>query len=722
MLQPNYRRDKGVLPPYASAEGCVLEALPALAPSRRITVPAAAAQFRKVEAKGYRGPWQNETAPHMVEPAEMMTSRRYEGVVFAGPARTLKTDALVINTVVHRVTSMPRNMLIMHMTRETARKFSMEAIDKLLRTSPDVKARLGTSRRDDNLFDKRFKGGMLLSIGWPVISQVSGATYEDMLATDYDRMPEDIDGEGDLFALMLKRGETEGSLAKSMAESSPGRPILDADWQPQTPHEPPPTTGILSLYGQGTRGRLYWPCAQCEEPYEPTFAMLSYPKDAPAVEAGEQAVLVCPHCGYPTPQSVKMELLAASYWLHETADARIVHVDGKPQRIGLTRIDGNVRPARYASYWHFGPAARFQTWAGLVASRVEAEDVYRRTGDEQKLKTTVNIDDGNAYRPRAMGAGSLLSETFLRNRAVKLGEKHSRIVPASTRFTTVQIDVQATKFVVQTDAWGEDLERTLVDRFELFKPHDANAERALDPARYLDDWNAIFDLCERLYEVEGTGYNLKPAFIVVDSGGAPGVTANAYKFWRRARAKGLGERIMLVRGNHVKTGLPENQRRAYIAYPERSTENGKKKQLDVPVIWVGTDALKDEISAALTRDELGENSYTVLDRVDDAVFAELAAERRTDKGWEKRPGVIRNEALDLAVYGKAVVIVKGGEKIDWASPVDWAAPMPTNAYSVLLEGAVVPEPEPEDVNPVEESRPARQGSSWLGGRRRGYLG
>jgi phage terminase large subunit GpA-like protein len=263
----------------------------------------------------------------------------------------------------------------------------------------------------------------------------------------------------------------------------------------------------------------------------------------------------------------------------------------------------------------------------------------------------------------------------------------------------------------------------LVDRFELFQPADADAERALDPARYLKDWDCLFDLVERRYEVDGTGYRLRPAFVVVDSGGAPGVTSNAYKFWRRARRDGLGQRIMLVRGNHVKNGLPETQRRAFVAFPERSTENGRKTQLDVPVIWVGTDALKDEISAALTRDEIGEGSYNVLDRVDERVFAELAAERRTDKGWEKRPGVLRNEALDLAVYGKAVVIVKGGEKIDWSDPVDWARPMPDNVYAEKIEGFVVPEGAAAVVPPVaapQAVQPRRD--NWLGGRRRGYLG
>lgn len=714
---PDYRRDRGVLPQFASALDCVKAALPALAPAQRISVPEAAERYRLVDAPGYRGKWSNEVAPQMVEPAEMMTSRRFEGVIFAGPARTLKTDGLVVNTIVHRIMTMPRDLRVVHMSKDTAREFSFSTIDKLLRASPEIRARLISNRRADNIFDKQFMGGMRLTIGWPVIGQLSGITLPDVLFTDYDRMPEDVDGEGEPFSLGKKRTATVGSTAKAAAESSPGRPILDDDWQPTTPHEPPPTTGILNLYGQGTRGRLYWPCPHCEKLYEPKFSLFRYPSDAPPVEAGEQVTMECPHCGYRTPPDLKSQLLGYSSWLHEAAD------DGLGGYLkGLCPIDGNVRRATLASYWMFGPAASFQTWPKLVAAYLQAEEVYRATGDEKALQVTVNVDQGDAYRPRAVGTASLLTEAELRKRVVK-GLPKGRVAPSNTRFLTAQVDVQANRFVVQIDAWTERLERVLIDRFEIFKPADESEERALDPARKIDDWSGLFDLLERRYRVDGTAYELVPAYAVTDSAGAPGVTMNAYKFWRRVRKRGLGHRFMLVRGNHVKTGLPENQRRAFIGYPERSTENGKKTQLDVPVIWVGTDALKDEISAALTRDDIGEGSYNLADHLDPQVFTEMCAERRDLKGWDKRPGQIRNEAFDLAVYGKAVVIVKGGEKIDWANPPDWARPMSENVFATKIEGMAVVEPQPVNI-PQQPQRPASSSSrgSWLGGRRKGFLG
>ncbi|EHC65541.1 tail fiber assembly like-protein, partial [Salmonella enterica subsp. enterica serovar Johannesburg str. S5-703] len=72
-----------------------------------------------------------------------------------------------------------------------------------------------------------------------------------MALTDYDRFPEDIDGEGDGFSLASKRTTTFMSAGMTLAESSPGREITDVKWRRSSPHEAPPTTGILSLYNRG---------------------------------------------------------------------------------------------------------------------------------------------------------------------------------------------------------------------------------------------------------------------------------------------------------------------------------------------------------------------------------------------------------------------------------------------------------------------------------------
>ncbi|HGP1089299.1 TPA: phage terminase large subunit family protein, partial [Klebsiella pneumoniae] len=113
--------------------------------------------------------------------------------------------------------------------------------------------------------------------------------------TDYDRFPEDIDGEGDAFSLGSKRTTTFMSSGMTLVESSPGRDIRDTKWRPNTAHEAPPTTGILSLFNRGDRRRLYWPCPHCGEYFQPEVAnMTGYRDSLDPVVASESAYLQCP--------------------------------------------------------------------------------------------------------------------------------------------------------------------------------------------------------------------------------------------------------------------------------------------------------------------------------------------------------------------------------------------------------------------------------------------
>lgn len=96
-----------------------------------------------------------------------------------------------------------------------------------------------------------FRDGSFLQIGWPSITVFSSSDYKRVALTDYDRFPEDIDGEGDGFSLASKRTTTFMSAGMTLAESSSGREITDVKWRRSSPHEAPPTTGILSLYNRG---------------------------------------------------------------------------------------------------------------------------------------------------------------------------------------------------------------------------------------------------------------------------------------------------------------------------------------------------------------------------------------------------------------------------------------------------------------------------------------
>ncbi|TPE52601.1 terminase gpA endonuclease subunit [Amaricoccus solimangrovi] len=692
-------RPGAALPPLRSAGEVVRAALPALAPPARISISEAAAR-RMVEAGGHWVPWRNDVAPYMVEPMDMVGSRRFEALAFAGPARSSKTEALILNPIAHAILAAPRLVHVVHMTQAAAREFSIETVDKLIRRSPELGARAAKGKGADSTFDKRFAAGARLTIGWPVVTQLSARSIPLVLLTDYDRMPADLGGEGSAFALARKRTQSSGSRGMTVAEASPGFPIAREGWKPETPHDAPPCDGILGLYNQGTRARWYWPCPSCEVEFEPAFERLHYPAEGTPAERGAVAYMVCPHCGGVIEHGAKAGLNRRGRWLHETAGGEVAPLGPLTRRAAIV------------SYWLQGPAAALASWAQIVTRFLEGEAQFEATGDETLLRAAVNLDLGLPYLSRAASAGAGLDEAGLRALAV---DRPWRIAPQATRFLTVAVDVQPGRFVAQVEAWGEGLERTVIDRFDIFEPPEGAPDREgrrIDPARRPEDWAALLGLADRSWPVFGGAWRLRPLAIVIDAGGEAGVTPNAYAFWRKARIS-HPRRFHLVRG---KGGA--RAKRAEVSTPETAHKGKRHVARDVRLIWASTDRLKDEISASLTRGAEGERALLVPKAAPAEIWAEYAAERRDATGrWDKRPGVRRNEALDLSVYALALAIVLGAEKIAWDRPPPWAVLGPGNAFAIV--SAPAPDgaagageaPGADEAPPLAEPPPAPGGKA-----------
>lgn len=640
---------------------------------RRMRPSVTAAEVLRTE----KGPWIPELVPYCSEPLDLIAGREYRGIVFVGPARTGKTMGLILGGISHVVICAPGDMLVVQMSQQAARDFSRMDLDRAIRHSPELKARLSPRARDDNTFDKFFRSGIALKLGWPAVSQLSAKTLQYVFLTDYDR-PENannVDGEGPMWDLAFKRTETYMSRGKCIAESSPGEEQTDSDWIPRTAHESPPVRGILSIYNTGTRARWYWPCQHCAEHFEAAPGLKCFPlpefdelteevqKHDLMSLAAEWAKVLCPHCGgLHTPDQrsdlnktlVEDDVIRGATWLHEGEQI----VDG--------RIEGERKRTQIASYWLGGVAAAYQTWPSIVHRYLQALLTYVRTGDENPLRATTNTDQGAPYLPiattRKRGADDLVK---------RIEEWPRGHVPPGVRFLTAAVDVQMNRFVVTVMGWGVSLESWLVARFSITSSTRPEGERfaGIEPAAYVEDWSVLIDqVVERSYDTVG-GQSLTPLITLCDSGGKEGVTIKAYEFWRLMRAKNLGRQFMLVKG----VGNL-NAPRAVQTWPDaRARKDRSAGRGDVPVWLLNVNSLKDGISGDLARDTPGPGYCHIPDWLDDGYFHEITAETRTEKGWIKDSHV-PNEAFDLHTYNRAACIILGAEAIDWKKPPDWAAP------------------------------------------------
>lgn len=264
------------------------------------------------------------------------------------------------------------------------------------------------------------------------------------------------------------------------------------------------------------------------------------------------------------------------------------------------------------------------------------------------------------------------------------------------------MDVQANRFVVQTLAWGRDLEFWVIDRFDLtLPPEDApgaerdehgQPRRQLSPARYAEDWQLLEPLEAKVYPVEGETFGLRPLAVTCDAFGEPGVTEKARKFWRAMKQKGKHARFPLVAGSSRDYGNRVDRRYPEIKTKDRNKRKQTRRKSDVPIAFMVTNRLKDEIAASLLREEAGPGKLHLTRKLGRAFFEEICAEERLDGQWSMKSGQKRNEAFDLAYHGKALVVLMLAEEIDWENPAKpWAIDGLENVLAVPLDQDEQPE-------------------------------
>lgn len=690
-----------------SLESIIVKAAAAVRPPERLSVSEAAEKIREINNPGsYVGDWKNDTTPYLIEPMDLLTSTDFTGMVFVGPAQCGKTD-MWSNWLGYSAIYDPADMMLIQTAKDTARDFSIRRVDRLHRQSPKIGKMLTGGTDEDNVFDKHYASGMLLTLAWPSINHLSGKPIPRLWLTDYDRMTMDVDGEGNPFDLARKRATTFRSFGMTVAESSPGFVVENPKHILKTRHEAMPTPGILALYNRGDRRRFYWRCHQCDTPFEPDFSLLEWPDSEDAMECAEAAVMRCPHCraihahdagaGFPS----KREMNIAGRWVK---DGQFWMPDGT--------MSGTPIRSTIASFWLKGVAAAFSDWKTLVFNYITAEREYENTGSEEALKATINTDQGVPYVPKLL-ASERAPET-IKARAKDYG---NREVPPGVRFLTAAIDVQKNRFVVQITGTYENKDRVIVDRFDIRKSKrvDKDGERYwVNPGAHAEDWKLLAEeVLGKTYPLgDGTGRRMGIVFTVCDSGGKTGVTSNAYDFvrWLRhgddededtSEEQGTYEwsqeyagRFLLLKGASSRTAP-----RVHITFPDsQRKDRSAGARGEIPVLFINTHDIKDTLNNMLDRLDPG-GRWMFPNWLPDTFYAELTVEvKDPNKGWIN-PLRHRNESWDLMAYHLATCLLPqiAFDRIQWDDPPGWAAEWDLN--DLVFDPSEKSKPFDSDKNP-----------------------
>lgn len=636
----------GFVPPAA----LIAKAARALVPPERIDVPTAARRYRKVVngIGGYAGPWTDERTTYLVRPMLCLTSALYRIVAFMGPAQSAKS-AMAENWLTWGVVVEPAPMLWSGPDKKLLQDYVVQKINPLIRNSDEIRARQLRTASADNIFSKEFLGNMWLNFVWPVASNFRMRTAPRWVVDDFDAIPADIEGEGDILFLLGGRTTAHERTYRGLVLSSPSRKPGHCD--------------IEALVETGTDERPFWRCPSCEEWFSPDFdAHLAFERTSNPEDAAQSAELVCPNNGCRLKQSDKPGLLASLVWV------------GAGQAIDTATgaITGELRRTHIASFRVNGLMG-FNTWSLLARECRTAELALERAQDEGPLRTFYNTKIGVNYRSR-------LDE----NRAVSLAELRGRSedepmrqVPAGARFLTAAVDVQSNRFEVLVMAWGADDESWIVDRFQLMQIADAGGRlgAVIRPHREIAHWDALLG---RAIGHAGLGLayplasdpalELPVACTAIDVGGLPGVDERARDF-----ARGLIYRrrlpewsVMLVKGANKLTA-PALDKPTW-----EVDDTGKRRKDAVALNVIGVHAIKDAWELRLQIPEPGPGYLHIPLELDEDMLAQMRGEERIDGLWVRKA---RNETWDLMVYNDAARLrLRTGARIDWANPPIWAKP------------------------------------------------
>lgn len=668
---------------YSTLQGLINDLSSVLLPPERITVAEAAEKYYTIyNPPTYHGPFRVGDVPYLTEIMNTLESRDYSTVCFVAPAQSAKTSVnlawLAYNTVCD-----PSDFMIVEKSREEAKNFSLMKADRMIRHSPAIRERMIQRRTADNIHEKRFKSGTFLMMTWPTVNTLSGKTLRRVSLSDYDRMAQDVGGEGSAFDLARRRTTTFKRLGMTYVESSPSFDILNPGWRPTTPHEAPPTEGILGIYNRGDRRLRYWECPHCREWFEPHFRHLRWPESKDPMESAEQVYMACPHCfdttGAIITQSMRPDLDRRGLWV---PDGQIVERGGK--------VVGKARRSDIASFWLKGPAAAFAQWKTLVINYLLAKEEFASTGNDRPLKTTINTDQGVPYIPPFVT--DVRSAEDLMERGKNLGD---RVVPPNVRFLVTSVDVQKNRFVVQVHGVvpaTKSFDLVVIDRFEIRKSNrlDDDGERMwVNPGAYKEDWDLLIEkVLDKTYPTdEAAPRQMAVRLVLCDSGGRAGVTTNSYDFYRKVKSLGYANRFILIKGTGDK-----NAPRVKKAYPDSERKDRKAgARGEIPVLFINTDLLKDWLNQALGREEPGGGYIEFPEWLDLSFYQELCAEvKNPETGRWENPKRLRNETTDLINYTYAGCLHMKVDKFDWSDPPRWAREWDENSLIGVAENTAKP--------------------------------
>ncbi|MBS1067264.1 phage terminase large subunit family protein [Gluconobacter cerinus] len=682
---------------FANPRSILAEALRAYLPPDKVDV-ADYALNRHLNNRGggYVGKWDHDEAPFLIEPMRSLTSSALTTCV-VGPARCGKTT-IGQNWMFQSVGVDPADFLVYAQTDQALESYVKREIEPMIELHPVMRDRLGLKPKDRSLHFKKFEG-MWVEFLASTYNNLISKSAPRIIITELDACP--VYDQGDTFGLGTIRRETFGRESMVLVESHPDRASGrdPSKWN----------DGIMKIYRDSDRRTWWWPCPHCNAYSSPTPGaeremVLDWPQDAPLDEIGAAAKLVCPSCGGLIDDEWRRKMNIDGLWV---ASGQQIDIEGN--------VTGQAIQSDTNGFWITGLMSPFLIGGigAMARDYAAAERHFKETNDDADLKSVTVKRFGLPYQPP--NSARNIDAEILANRAettLKMG-----IVPKGARFLTTAVDVQANRFELLTRAWGPNGESWVID-FEKIP-----ADTAQSPS----DWDRMIErLTDTIYPLDdSSGRGMKVLASGYDSGGAEGVTLQAYAAWLRARRLRKIKFAGTIDGRHAYTVMPlkgsstPNAPMLMVKYPDsQRKDRGAGANGEIPLGLFNPNRFKDNVSLELAVGDPGP-LYVHFpcslrnEKPPHQWFEQLAAEERTDAGkWQKKSSGARNEALDLMAMSEVMATLFDMPRINWDAPPAWALDWDRNVMITQIK-PMAAEAAITSVAPSPIPKAPSAGAGWM---------
>lgn len=617
-----------------------------MTPPPRISVPEWADRYRKLakEAGSTSGKWRTSTVEASRGPMLAVTEPGVHIVTLMVCTQLMKT-AFIENITGFHAHLDPCPMLLVQPKDEAVEAFSKERIGPLIRSTPVLRALIGSKKSrsaDETLTYKAFPGGFLAMVGAGSPDNLARRPVRITMYDETDKYV--ITREGDPIGLGDERQATFANYLSVRACS----PTIEGE------------SRIESSFLDGDQRQASVECPHCHHRnFLEFFRHVEWEKDQESgVHFPKSAQIYCESCGTGWSEGQRLKALATTRW-HQTRPFLCCskHQDPLGSYEEAWKAPKEQRPAdpiaaiwdwwespRHAVYrarcgdcgkWavdnehaSFTAGKLFSPWPKDAPPKQAAK--WLAAKDDPDLR--VVFDNTQRGRPHRRASGKDLKAEELAARA----ENWPGEVPDGVGVITFGGDTQDDRVEGEFIGWGRNEESWSLGYVVI------EGDTSKDEL-----WDRVDEqLLRRFRRADGREFTVEAACI--DSGGHR--TQEVYRF-SRAR---LGRKVWATKGASERGGTRQP------VWPTVKPTNRKRAQYK-PII-VGTNAAKDTIRSRLAMTEPGAGFCHFQARRELSWYQQLLVERLTLKiqsgkrftVWECPKGKA-NEGLDCRVNGYAAL-------------------------------------------------------------------